>query len=84
MSANNRVALNLISLTIIQQYYLRSTLECSDSPRRFNLSLAPSSVLSVPGSSQGFVALEIDGEQILLPARYPLPDGARCRIASAR
>ncbi len=53
-------------------------------PRRFNLSLAPSGVLSVLESSQGFVALEVNDEQIILPARYPLPDRVRCRIASAR
>jgi hypothetical protein len=51
-------------------------------PRLFILSLAPSRVLSVPDSSQGFVALGINGEQITLLARYQLPDRARCRIAS--
>ena len=51
-------------------------------PRRFNLSLAPSSVLSVLESAQGFVALGVNSEQIILLARYPLPDRVRCRIAS--
>jgi hypothetical protein len=46
-------------------------------PRLFHLSLALSGVLSVPASSQGFVAPEIDGEQIVLPAKYQLPDRAR-------
>ena len=77
MSANNRVSLNLISLTIIQQYYLRSTLKMLCGPRLFILSLALSGVLSVPVASQGFVAPEIDGEQIVLPAKYQLPGGAR-------
>jgi hypothetical protein len=46
-------------------------------PRLFILSLALSGVLSVPVASQGFVAPEIDGEQIVLPAKYQLPDRAR-------
>jgi hypothetical protein len=46
-------------------------------PRLFILSLALSGVLSVSASSHGFVALEINGEQIVLPAKYQLPDRAR-------
>jgi hypothetical protein len=46
-------------------------------PRLFILFLALSGVLSVPVASQGFVAPKIDGEQIVLPAKYQLLGRAR-------
>jgi hypothetical protein len=46
-------------------------------PRLFILSLALSSVSSVLESSQGFVALEVNGRKTIILEQYQLLDRAR-------